>query len=439
MISSSFKKGIIIAACVTMMLGKVISLKISLLSIVLFVIAIILNDNLNNYGIVLLLAPCLRIYDNLGFMSVVNILMLIPIVIEVIRSKKMTRHVFITTFILCSMELFHIFLNGEINSVFSNLACIIPYYFCATLIGRHDNSDANILAHYLAYGVIISSISYILYNKYTLSILIHRAAGGHRFAAFANDPNYFSMYILLAFSIIIFSKSMKKTDYFILIALVLFSLLTLSKMCLILLVLCLTVYFWDGIFMEKNKMRILTVAIALAIILFINWNTLQIFIEAFIKRSGIGSDDFTLNRLTTNRYSLIIEYIGVLLNNPVVLVLGSGLNYPAHFNVSLNHDFSFFAHNTYLDLILSWGIVGVIVMCGAIKNMISPIVQNNNEVLDKKNCIPLVIFSLMCMGLSCLSAEMFWFVFSLSILQIKKGREYKNNTYTIINKGCVYR
>ena len=140
-------------------------------------------------------------------------------------------------------------------------------------------------------------------------------------------------------------------------------------------------------------------------------NQIALFVQNFIKRAGLSNNNLDFERLTSDRSSIILEYMSILSNDFGGLVFGKGLQYHLFFNGK-----GFGAHNTYLDVLLAWGLIGVIVLTAIIVYWRNNIINQLEN--KKKFSIPILILAINFMDLSCLSATMFWWVLSLSFLSL---------------------
>ena len=103
-------------------------------------------------------------------------------------------------------------------------------------------------------------------------------------------------------------------------------------------------------------------------------------------------------------------------------MFGRGINYYTYYQ---QYGIELMAHNTYLDFILSWGILGTFVFIIIFILNIYHSISLKNRLI---NFLPLIIFMIMLMSLSCMSADMFWYLLALVIIplsrnQIIKGEE----------------
>ena len=70
-------------------------------------------------------------------------------------------------------------------------------------------------------------------------------------------------------------------------------------------------------------------------------------------------------KLSTGRSTILGDYVSLFTNDPVALIYGYGLDYyPALLQVGATVDH--YAHNTYFDVVASWGVVGLVVVCAAL-------------------------------------------------------------------------
>ena len=129
-------------------------------------------------------------------------------------------------------------------------------------------------------------------------------------------------------------------------------------------------------------------------------------------------------------------YLEELVTNPAVTAFGYGLQY----NETEEYiGFKLIAHNTYMDLIMSWGIVGVVIMLVIFWQMIRQINHIRTERLTFNHFVPMIITAFTFLALSCLSASMFWWVVFASLLPLKGLQPNENAAYLDNSSGLLRR
>lgn len=371
----------------------------------------------------LFLIPNIRIFDNLGTTSIVNVLLIVPLAFYVIR--KLFRGdigfmVFpiISAFFLYAFEEFHIMANYmKSDSLFGwILSFITCAYFTLDEEIHIRGTDA---ARGLIAGIIFSTVMYFFANPEYMNGIIQNIVQGERFAAYGDDPNYFSLYICLSLACIVTKYKLSLLDYLLIAILVCIGFLTASKMCMFVMVLLLAylIFVTNGNISKMQRGLLVLVVLAVTVTLF--WEYIVQFFDNLFNRAG-GSK-ITLNSLTTGRFNIVSEYLQILYSDASTLLFGKGFSYHLFLNtLSLRG-----AHNTYLDIILAWGVVGTAFFIGIISRWLRLYKKRFGEKCSytTQGKIPFFVLLLCFFALSCFSAGMFFFIISLCILQLHPKRE----------------
>ncbi len=179
-----------------------------------------------------------------------------------------------------------------------------------------------------------------------------------RFMALFVHPNVFAMFSEVLLSLLayfIISKKGNHNDIFLFAAIAFLGLLTFSKTYLIILFIILA-FLTIWCFTQNSKKTILvliyTLSLALLVCLILP-NVISNFLNRFLENisESVSFKDF-LNKLTTGRVDLWIEYLSYIFNNPLVLFFGRGFGAQRLNLLS--------THNAYISIIYQLGIVGTI-------------------------------------------------------------------------------
>ena len=184
-----------------------------------------------------------------------------------------------------------------------------------------------------------------------------------RFSGLWEDPNFYSIHLLLGILIclILFSRREIKGELFIAVTAVLtyFGLETLSKSFILMLALIL-IYAYVLFLKNKQIGRVIVLSLALFILVaLIAAGTIDDFSLILERlREGITTGD----SLTTGRTGIWKDYIYYFYTNPEKLLFGIGLGGSIPFKYA--------PHNAYLELILYIGLTGTFIFCLTIYNAI---------------------------------------------------------------------
>ena len=111
-----------------------------------------------------------------------------------------------------------------------------------------------------------------------------------------------------------------------------------------------------------------------------------------------------------------MDYLNILFDDPMTLLFGKGFDYYKHLPAITSQQ----SHNTYLDIILSWGIVGTVVFLLILYTWVKKYKQKIHDVnFSFSSKLPVFILMLSFFSLSFFSAGMFFFVVSFCLIQLE--------------------
>lgn len=391
----------------------------------------------NYFYALFFLLPCVRILDCVGVTFLVNILYaFIAFKFVITNNPKQLPILLLISFGLFVFEFLHANFDS-ISSISSSCfnAFNMAFDLCALLVivTSSKNYDSYILPKALLLGVICSSLCRILIDPSQISQFVN---SWQRFSAFGNDPNYLSSYIIVGIAGIIVSPFSDTnyhlkhhlSDVLLIFASIAFGLLTASKMFII----CVAIIFITFLVMMfltgHTKVALISIfsiiSIAVIVIIFAN-NAVSGIIEKITGRFSNATD---INSLTTGRFEIVEYYSRTVIRNPVSLLFGRGVNYTDYY--SIPGETILVAHNTFLDVLLSWGIIGsFFVIASSIYYLKSVAFRRQKRMVV---FLPFAMYMLVLFSLSCLSADMFWYLLALCILTFKK------TSVSVFKRSMVY-
>lgn len=220
-----------------------------------------------------------------------------------------------------------------------------------------------------------------------------------RFSGLYQDPNFFSISIIMAVFLLIslmIRKLLPISFGFILVSvLIYFGCLSYSKMFILSLILVLITQLSSVVL--KSKYKILGIIVAVLFLIFIGYSFFtSTYFSAFSTR--LDTDDLSNNRTVIWGY-----YFDYLSKKTLALILGSGLNAPLVKDVE--------THNTYIEALYILGIIGSILYLLTIRAIfkVKSLVKN----VSIKDSMLLFIFAVMIFTLHVLLVHdvMFYIIF----------------------------
>lgn len=351
------------------------SVKYVLLLFTIFIV--ITSPNNKSFPIILYIIPNSGLYDIVGFKYILNISIFIVFIKYLI--KEDFKIYFKNTTLIILVILYEIILSSlygnidfKIVQIFSLLFSYMVFSYVIYYLYK-DKLECvyNPITDYKfpLYGLIMS----IIYS----GINVYKIWGGniptaYRFIGLFRDPNYYSLFCIILAFVILFNSYISLTNRIILFVLVsIIGFLSVSKMYILLFILSIFMIIFYNIFIEKkiNIKYIIYFVVAFSICGFI-------FINSPIKDTLYNKYVYRMqtNKLMTGRDILQTHYIKELMSNPRNIVLGNTLTYYGR-RIGLGEDVYYInsissvmkeaystmvAHNTYLDIILSWGFMGLV-------------------------------------------------------------------------------
>ncbi len=373
----------------------------------------------------LVLIPNIRLLDDLGAEFIVNIMMALPILVYLFRqgTKKLSLVALAGSILLFMVELVHDAVLEDMANFVSLAGWTLNFALCM-LVTNDSRVKLNKNDVFSAFttGIILSAAIYLGSGQNTIANIIDNLDRNMRFEAYANDPNYYSLYICLMMASVLNVRGYNIYKFVVLALLTGIGLLTASKMCLLLMAFTYVLLFVQIFNRSKenrgNRRFLLWGTAGIAALAIAAKDYIKVFIDNFIRRAGFGTHtSWDLNQLTSGRSEIFAEYVRILGTDIVCLLFGYGFNY--HENLGqLSPSITHGAHNTYMDLVLAWGLVGVAVFLFVMYLWIKAYrLSRNIRKLSVAKLLPILIMLINFADLSCLSAGMFPFVIAVALIQ----------------------
>ena len=222
------------------------------------------------------------------------------------------------------------------------------------------NSD-NIFIYYIL-GFIVSGLIgqfgslYFPVNQY-VGTIIERTINGEitRYAGLYTDPNYFSVNLIICACLSVFLYHRKRICLAVFLAFIGFIVYfignTNSKSALLMLALPVFSYTWLQI-KNRKAFGLIISCILLAIgIYLISLGRISLFNNVIGRINAVYNKG--IDRLTTGRYKIWLDYLDYFMNNAQFLLIGKGVG------IYLLDGKA--AHNTYIDLLYQLGLIGSVI------------------------------------------------------------------------------
>lgn len=286
-------------------------------------------------------------------------LMCVYLIYLVLGSKNIDIRHFIPAFCLVALTMVVKVFNGSSfeNSYFLFIATLLVLPFLKREI--NDKYDLYELTFCFVFGIVLAATTsrFLISNaNITEFIAIIDIHGSIRYAGFYGDPNFYSAHITAALSgvllLLLELNSFKRMVTLILMAATLLycGLLSVSK-SFFLIVVCLLLLWIARILFQKGKVSFKLTVVFLSFIAVIFLLCSTVFADALdLIVARFGSDN-TISDFTTKRTDIWINYFNHFEEHPIVLLFGNGYS-----NSAMVYGRA--AHNTIIQLIFQFGIVG---------------------------------------------------------------------------------
>lgn len=398
------------------LLSNMVSSFFAIPLLLLILIRIFVSSNEENYYLILFLVPNVRILDCTGNIHLINIVMAVTAILYIVRRRNnITKDTLLALVSLMVLEFSHAFLYSSLSStLFIDINLWIDYLVCLMIITDEDTEfDFNKSINFLTAGTLMSAAVSLMSNADIVDSLLN--VSYYRFSAYGNDPNYYSVYLILSIAGMFWK--MQKTGKVIqniipILLLSFFGFLTSSKMFVFVLIFMFIVNVFLLIFKRERK-SLKTFGglfVILAIVLITAYSLIKDLFDRFLARfSDTNYSGSLLNRLTSGRSNIQGTYLSRMSNNLLLLLFGAGIRYGTYYKMIVTH-------NTYLDLFVSYGVVGTFILVMVTLRVILPMIAKGRKFEDY---VPLISFAIALFALSCLSADMFYYLLVFTLLPLK--------------------
>lgn len=257
-----------------------------------------------------------------------------------------------------------------------------------------------------------------LLNVFVNTSIVNRNEGA------SGDPNYFGLYISIAVSMLILIMAIEKKYSFICFvgscALIVMGLSSSSRMFYItsLFLIIMLIFILIKYAFNRKIFTIIAIILLLFIVLHFTQNILINNLDYVLTRSNTSN----ISELTNGRSDLIQDYLMYTNNNLFRICFGIGI---AQYNV--RSGIGAYAHNMYLELYVTMGIIGTLIVFVFVMKYIFQC-RRRNKILWKY--VPVIITAVSGIAVNFLEVDCFYMLFGLlfAILSMKEGNKILHNS-----------
>lgn len=347
-----------IAAKVILLALILLGINISFFSVFAFALAlayIVFSDNEDGVCCMFFLLPFANVFKlNPAGSSFFTYLTIVLALKLIVKKRKIEKRFLILWMLLFALQVVGCNMNwGTLIKQASVLLLVYGYFHCC------KNITGQIVLNF-GVGVLIScfvaNMTSIFSNLHAYLRVIRAyeiSLDTYRFTALYSDPNYLSKtLIVLCISLfVLIQKKAISPKYYVLIALLIgFGFQTISKSFFLMLVVMVILFFAISI-RTGHWGTSLAIALfcAIVVVLFM-YGRISVF-DSFLERITSTND------VTTGRMEIWKDYISAIFSSPINLLFGFGIGSAP----------KYMAHNTYLELLYTYGILGSLTFIAGLK------------------------------------------------------------------------
>lgn len=327
-----------------------------------------------------------------GVMSIYTIGLIGVCVITWIRHRKFFyKQIFIAIALIIFILIVRLFYEFEIDNTFIMFS-IMLMLFPIVCKDMHEVCDFYDLNSFFSVGIISAALAAYFLAKYPMIgkfIDVYSWSKITRYSGFYGDSNFYSAHISAAMAgiLILFLDSPKKPLRFMVIAALLLycGLISASKAFVITIAVIFLLWILS-VFSIHRDMSNKIIIIITVVIITIGIVVSGAFDDVFNIIAFRFKDTTDLSNLTTGRSDIWAAYMQYILSNPEIFLFGRG-----YVNVILEET-GYSTHNTLLQSIYQFGIVGFAMLVFWLKNLFKITLPNlkikHNQYLS---CIILIV------------------------------------------------
>lgn len=348
--------------------------------------------------------------------SLFTVLVALYCIISFMKSKNPTE-ILLLLVILSA----YLFLNGSFDNTGRSLDILLGVLLIGVVFSnKPQNIDVNTLIRYFSAGVILACIVSLL-SEYLgifpeviekITFVQYDGTEYSRFRALYGNSNYFSLDVTIAVScflaLLCKNKRLPTVDWIAVVFLVLFGFMSASLsffISLLLIAVFALIYFF-----RANPWKLLSILIFTGIgflfIYYVIGTGEHSALWVRIQQLFIGEE--TAAQATTGRSELWKTYWQYLVDHPMTVFFGDGLNAPYIGGGGRG------SHNTYLDLIYYIGIFGIMLFAACIVRSAKRVANHKRKPLYV--FIPLLALLIRAFAISILTINNLYFYLILVIL-----------------------
>ena len=361
------------------------------------------------------------LYDDIGFKYLFNFAIVISVFkLMIIYKQKLNKKNLFLYIIVLLWEILLILKSNDFTGWLSLVSWASSYILLIAYSTNKENVDFSDIYKYFATGFAMAFLCGATHpiNRYGINIPTK-----FRYTGLLRDPNYYSMdAIFLIFSAPTYAKLNNKKPLIYMLLFFALGITSISKTFIILVIIGVFLKIiskLDRLKIKTKNIFLFIIGFTILIIILIQNNILEVVKEKYLYRRDTTT-------LFTGRDYIQSYYLNELFSSPSNLLLGNSVTkYSKIMGIGQEAGREFFieksAHNTYLDILLSWGVIGTGIYFFFIYSVLIAMEKthnNNKRVYNKDFFITGILFAIGLLALSYLAIDVFA-IFILYLLILK--------------------
>lgn len=381
---------------------------------------ILFSKILDSYLCSISTIPCMGVFDNIGINSFYNIafiLFLIRLIFYYLKSNSHIPIILLLLFVyINAYNIIVLILNDmiSIDTINNSIGFFTATMVLSLTIEISEIKCAMRHAYYWMFTFIL--LSFLLGGIRDISMWGFPLPEAHRLSGLMRDPNYLSSFTAITiFSYFVIFDRLGITPFILTIV----GLLTVSKMFLIIVIisyLYLIIVNLNKILHTIKSRMPIHKALFFIIIFFTTLLIIVLFSNYFFSKYFYRLTEYTL---TTGRTFIWGQYLNEITNSMSGLFFGKSLSYSIVYEVKFGGTIMV-VHNTFFDILLSFGLLNFILIIYAIYKYFTKIKYNKNDF------VLIIILFIIMSSLSWLMIDNFFYLTLYIFLSICSNSSKKS-------------
>ena len=362
-----------IAVCGSIILGTY-NVAFSYMAFVLSVFSLFVLSPEDALAFMFFIMPFASIFKNVpGGTSFYTYLIFFYVAYNMLLNPKINKNFFIRFMFLGIYIVAQMFMSINLSRMIKFMTSFLLVYYALNADLKKDGK--RILLYYIIAVILASLVSAFNIIPNLDEYIVRKALGGTektviRFAGLYDDPNYYSINIIICLCLIVVLNNKKYLSNLSSVALagglLYFAVMTISKSGFLMLFLPLTMLLYSKIKTKRYFVFVMLLMATIVCLIALAEGRL-VFFDMILSRFRQDED---ISDLTTGRTDIWVAYFKYLFENPRQLFVGGGINPKLLGGFFIGEkQYLMGPHNTYIDMVYYFGCIGMIFLILTLKSL----------------------------------------------------------------------